>query len=226
MELHKIETHLHTSCVSRCGYLDPGTLAQAYHRAGYRAIAVTDHYNRITFDHLGIPLDSAADKIFAFLEGYRQLCAACRPYGIQVYKGAELRFDENENDYLLFGFRNALLRDPEAVFRMGLAAFARLARREGAVLIQAHPYRDKCTPADAGYLDGVEVFNSNPRHENRNDRAEAFAAANGLRRLAGSDCHQATDIAVTGIGAAELPGDSFAFTRLIRSGSYTLLCDK
>ena len=108
---------------------------------------------------------------------------------------------------------------------MGIAAFSPIARGQGALLVQAHPYRKKCTPAIACYLDGVEVRNQNPRHANFNERAEEYAQQFGLLGLAGSDCHRTEDIATTGILSAELPGDSFGMARLIRSRHYTLIGD-
>ena len=109
------------------------------------------------------------------------------------------------------------------MFRMGIAAFAPLAREAGALLVQAHPYRKKCTPAFACYLDGVEVLNLNPRHDSRNDRAEEYAALHGLLRTGGSDCHRSEDIAAGGILAEELPEDTAGFVRLLRSGKYTII---
>ena len=92
-----------------------------------------------------------------------------------------------------------------------------------ALIIQAHPYRRKCTPAIACYLDGVEVMNRNPRHENHNDRAEEYAAQFGLLRLGGSDCHRPEDIGLGGILTRELPEDGGALARLIREGRYTVI---
>ncbi len=40
--MFRIETHLHTNHTSKCGWLDAGTLAEGYAKAGYAAIAVTD----------------------------------------------------------------------------------------------------------------------------------------------------------------------------------------
>lgn len=221
--MYKIETHLHTTHVSKCGKLEAPVLAGAYKAAGYSGIIVTDHYNRTTFDYLGVDLAGSGDKVGPFLDGYRRLRQACAPLGIQVYRGAELRFDECENDYLLYGWRDDLLADPETVFRMGIAAFAPVARAAGAVLVQAHPYRAKCTPAIACYLEGVEVRNLNPRHDSRNDRAEEYAQQFGLLSLSGSDCHRTEDIALGGILTKELPSDSMSMARLIRSRRYTLL---
>jgi len=221
--MYRIETHLHTKYVSKCGRLDAKALLEGYKAAGYSGIIVTDHYNRITFDYLGIDLSSSVNKVRPFLAGYYRLAEEGEKQGIRVFKGAELRFDECENDYLLYGYRDDLLSDPEAVFRMGIAAFSPIARGQGALIVQAHPYRGKCTPAIACYLDGVEVRNLNPRHESHNEWAEAYAERFGLLRLAGSDCHRTEDIAATGICSDELPEDPMGMVRLIRSRRYSLL---
>lgn len=223
--MFKIETHLHTSHVSRCGRLDAAGLTERYARAGYSGIIVTDHFNRITFDYLGLDPAGPEDKVGAFLDGVRRMEEEGAKRGLRIYKGAELRFDECENDYLLYGWPDELLSDPEAVFRMGVAAFAPLARAAGALMFQAHPYRRGCTPAIACYLDGVEVRNMNPRHDSRDDLAEEYAAQFGLPRLEGSDCHQSGDEARAGILVEELPEDSKAVAELIRAGRYTLIGD-
>ena len=224
--MYKIETHLHTKHSSKCGWLDSEALIAGYKAAGYDAIIVTDHYNRTTFEYLGVDLASQENKVRRFLEGYYRMAEEGEKQGIRVFKGAELRFDECENDYLLYGYRDDLLSDPEEVFRAGIAAFSPFARAQGALIVQAHPYRKKCTPAIACYLDGVEVRNLNPRHENYNERAEEYAEQFGLLRLAGSDCHRMEDIAITGIFSAELPDSSFSMARLIRSRRYSLIDPK
>ena len=221
--MYKIETHLHTNHTSKCGWLDAAALAEGYHAAGYAAVAVTDHYNRTTFEYLNVDTAAPGDKVTPFLTGFRRMSEEAEKRGLRVYKGAELRFDECENDYLLYGWRKDLLADPEAVFSMGIAAFAPVARAAGAVLVQAHPYRAKCTPAIACYLEGVEVCNCNPRHNSHNGMAERYARQFGLLRLSGSDCHRTEDVAQGGICTQTLPSDSMAMAHLIRARRYTLL---
>lgn len=221
--MYKIETHLHTTYISRCGWLGAQALARAYAAAGYAAICVTDHYNRECFDYAEIDLTAPGSKADAFLLGYRRLKREAALHGILVYEGAELRFDESENDYLLYGFHHDLIADPDALIRGGLAAFAPKCRADGALLVQAHPFRKKCTPAPAAYLDGVEVLNLNPRHDSRNDQARAYAEQHGLLLTAGSDCHRPGDEGVSGILSETLPRDGFEFAALLRSGRYTLI---
>lgn len=223
MNQYRIETHMHTNHTSKCGWLDAAALAEGYARAGYAAVAVTDHYNRDTFGHMDLEAASPEEVLSVFLDGFRRLEGECARRGLKLYKGAELRFDECCNDYLLYNYPDELLSRPEKVFHMGIAAFAPLAREAGTLLVQAHPYRKKCTPAIACYLDGVEVCNRNPRHENNNERAEEYAALHGLLRTGGSDCHRTEDIAQGGILAQTLPEDDAALVRLLRSGNYTII---
>lgn len=224
--MYKIETHLHTKYSSKCGWLDEKTLIEGYKAAGYSAIVVTDHFNRTTFDYLNVDLSSDVDKVQRFLEGYHRMKEEGKRQGIKIYKGAELRFDECENDYLLYGYHSELLRDPESIFRMGIAGFAPIYRAAGALLVQAHPYRKKCTPAIACYIDGVEIRNTSPRHENRNALAVEYANQFGLIGTCGSDCHRPEDIGCGGILTEELPEDSYSFARLLRAGKFQIMEEK
>ena len=221
--MYKIETHLHTNHVSKCGHLTAAEIVKGYAEAGYSALIVTDHYNRTTFDFLGIDPAAPGDKLTPFLDGYRRVREEAEKVGIRVFRGAELRFDECDNDYLFYGWLDDILAEPDAVFRMGIAGFAPMARAAGGLIIQAHPYRRSCTPAIARYLDGVEVLNRNPRHDSHNDRAEAYAQEYGLIRTSGSDCHRTEDIALGGIVTDYLPSDILSMTRLIRSRRFELL---
>ena len=221
--VYKIELHVHTRYASACGKLDAKELIAGYKAAGYDAIVVTDHYERNNFRRIGIDAaDASANRIEAFLKGYYMLRAEGEKYGIRVYKGAEVTFEENGNHYLLFGWEDRLLADPERVFKMGIKEFSPIARGEGALLVQAHPFRSGSTPAFPEYLDGVEVRNAHPRHDDHGAVAKAFAKEFNLIETAGSDCHRTEDIGRAGILSDELPCDSMALAQLLRSRNYEL----
>lgn len=144
--MYRIETHLHTTYISRCGWLGAEAIMKYYTACGYDAICVTDHYNRECFDYAEIDLTTPGSKTQAFLQGYHRLKREAEKYNIRVYAGAELRFDGSDNDYLLYGFHDELLADPDRVMREGLAAFAPQYRADGALLVQAHPFRKNAPP--------------------------------------------------------------------------------
>lgn len=221
--MHKIELHLHTKYVSGCGQLGVEQLLEGYRDAGYSAITVTDHFNRDTFRKLNMDPAGEGNHVEAFLDGFHRLRDAAAAYGIRVYKGAELRFDGSNNDYLLFNYPDELLQNPEQVFTMGLPTFCTMSREAGALLIQAHPFRYGCTPADRAFLDGVEILNLHPDHNSRNDLAQRWGAELGLIQVSGSDCHKSHHIGRGGILAEELPADESALVALLRSGRFSLI---
>ena len=222
--MHKIELHLHTKYVSRCGKMEAKPLVEGYLAAGYSAVVVTDHYNRETFERLGLKMSGDHDFLAAFLEGYRQIKAAGEPEGLKVYRGAEVRFDGSMNDYLVLNYPDELLAEPERVFTMGLEAFSKLARQSGALIIQAHPFRKKCAPADHRWLDGVEVKNLHPGHESHNALAQEFADRwPDLIRVSGSDCHERHHMARGGIRSETLPENEQELAVLLRSGNFSLV---
>ena len=55
------------------------------------------------------------------------------------------------------------------------------------------------TITDPAALFGIEVKNSHPRHNSRNDIALAWAKMHNLNQIGGSDCHQRNDVGTGGI---------------------------
>ncbi len=221
--MYKIETHLHTKHTSKCGWMTAPEIIAKYKELGYDAIAVTDHYNYDTWNYKGIDIDHPAGVLDAFLEGYRRMCEEGEKAGIKIYMGAELRFFENHNDYLYYGFDEKTLENPKEIIDMGIVQFSAYNRQLGGVLVHAHPFRRQCVPVDPSLLDGVEVYNMNPRHDSRNHLARAYADRYGLVATAGSDSHRPGDEGISGILSETLPEDSFAFAKLIRSRNFTCI---
>lgn len=222
MNTYKYDTHVHTSETSPCGRIPASQMVHIYKEAGYRGVVVTDHYFGWYFDSLGDL--KWEDKVEHYLEGYHIAVTEGRKAGLAVILGMELRFDENENDYLIYGIDEAFLKENPELYKMGLHAFSQLARDKGLLVYQAHPFRPMITPADPSLLDGVEVLNTNPRHDSQNHKALAFAQANGLKKISGSDFHQMMDAAQGGIILTEPVETSKDFAALLAgSGELELI---
>lgn len=221
--MFKIETHLHTCHSSACARMTARQIVDAYLAAGYHGLILTDHYNRDTFSFLNVDPAGDTDRLAAFLTGYRELARIGQKRGLKIYRGAEVRFDGSWNDYLLFGYSDELLRDPEAVFTMGVERFYELVKADGALLVHAHPYRNGSQPTTAAALDGVEVLNANHKHDNRNDLALRFARENGLLQTSGSDCHHPEFVGLGGILVEQLPENDQELVALLRSRNYKLI---
>lgn len=221
--MYKIETHLHTCHSSACGQMTAREIVDAYVEAGYSGLILTDHYNRDTFRFLNVDCAAPGNHLEAFLTGYRELARIGKKRGLKIYRGAEVRFDGSWNDYLLYGYSDQLLRDPETVFTMGVERFYQLVNADGALLIHAHPYRNGGQPTTPAALDGVEVLNANYHQDNRNDLALAFALENDLLQTSGSDCHSPMHVGNGGILVETLPENDAELVALLRSGNYKLI---
>lgn len=165
--MYKIETHLHTTHTSKCGHLTAPVLAKAYKEAGYDAIAVTDHYNRDTVKYLNLDLTRTDGLLEKFLDGFHRMEDACGEVGIRVYKGAELRFDECDNDYLLYGWQDELLRDMPRNLQMSVVEFSKLAREAGALLSRPIPTARSAPPPSPGYLTAWRTSTPIPARESQ-----------------------------------------------------------
>ena len=221
--MYKIDLHVHTKYSSACGHMSAEELVKGYSEAGYSAIAITDHYCRITYEQLlGSP--KGKDSLKEFLRGYEEVKAEAEKYSITVYRGAELRFDEGLNDYLIYNYPDYLLDDFDKVLKMGLADFYPLAKAAGATLIQAHPYREWCTPAPSEHLDGIELVNTHPWHNSHNELASQLAKENPRFILTGgSDCHAPEHLGRGGILSDTLPRNDEELAELLKSRKYTIL---
>lgn len=217
----KIELHAHTSHSSACGRVDAAEGVAMYCAAGYDAMVITDHYNTYNLDRFsGSPLE----KTRAWLGGYEQAKAAGDRLGLNVLFGLEARIPGSENDYLIYGVEPDFVLENPQLHELDLPGLHALCRRYGALLVQAHPNRSMCTPADHEYLDGVEVFNGNPRHDSHNDLTLAQAARTPrLVRTSGSDFHRPEDLARGGIVTARDIRTSRELADCLQSGDFELL---
>lgn len=216
------ETHFHTAEVSPCGKVPAAEGVHRYHAAGYDGIVVTDHYTEGFFG--GLPEESSwRDKLDRYLAGWRTAREAGEALGMTVLLGMELRFAGSFNDYLVYGVTPGLLEEYPALYTLSPESFSRLAKDNGLWWAQAHPFRPGLTRSPASCLDGLEVFNGNPRHDSHNDLAAAYAAEHGLTAIVGSDYHEPQDLSGTGIRFhAEVAGTP-ALLEGLRSGAFEVV---
>ena len=221
MDGYLFDPHTHTAETSKCGRLPAAEVVDRYVRHGFAGLVVTDHLHpeylsRIDTDH---DWNAVCDH---YLSGYRASKRRGDEVGLQVLLGAELRFPENDNDYLVYGIDEQWLRSNPYVCCMSAQEFFDKFHDQ-ALIIHAHPYRDGNTTVFEGAAPGTEIINGNPRHDNYNDRALELARRHpGYYRLAGSDTHEDGDEARAGVLLPEKPADSFAYKALIQQHRFRL----
>ena len=214
----RIELHAHTSPVSRCSQVSPAEMARTYHEKGYDAIVITNHFVLGWLDG-----KTKEEQIDWYLSDYEETKKEALKYGMTVILGAEIRFTENTNDYLIFGVNRDVLSVCYDYLDKGLKVFRKEVKLPDSVFIQAHPFRDNIEVCDPSLLDGMETFNMHPGHNSRVGIAVRYAAENGLKiTLPGSDFHHPNKghEAVSALRTKTVPKDSYELAKLIKTGDY------
>ncbi len=220
--MHLYETHLHTKPVSKCAVADVRETVEFYHGLGYAGIFITNHFldGNINIDR-SLPYD---ERINFYFSDYEEAKRLGDEIGLSVFFGAELSY--GGTDFLIFGLdKEWFLSHPE-IMNMSKTAELTLMANEGALIIQAHPFRE------ASYIDhirlyprhvhGVEVYNAN-RTDFENGMAKNYAKSYGLLPFAGTDNHRGS--AQTKLGGIKLSSkisDEQDFIRRIRDGEYKI----
>ena len=204
MQTYKYDTHVHTSQTSPCGRIPAERLVQMYKAAGYQGAIITDHYFDEYFEYMDCK--EWKQKVNRFLEGYRAALCEGQKIGFDIILGMELRFQENLNDYLVYGFDESFLFGNKELYKLGLNKFRQLVKGMDILIYQAHPFRSWVNQADPELLDGVEVFNGSHQFDSLNHKAYGFAEDNGLKMISGSDFHNEQDLARGGIVIPERIG--------------------
>lgn len=187
MREYLFEMHAHTSEVSPCAQVPACEVVERYIGEGYDGLVITDHMSPTVF--AGHSFDTWEEKVSYFLTGYRKARDAARGR-ITVLFGMEIAFQNETNDYLVYGITEKfLLSNPDNI-PMGFKRFSQLAAREGLPVFQAHPFRIGMKVANWRLLDGIEVYNGNSSHNSNNDIARLWAQKHRLRMLSGSDFHR------------------------------------
>jgi len=194
------DLHVHTREVSPCGKVPAEKIVHLYNHAGYSGLVITDHFYGMLFRNQKNQL-SWQKKIDRFIQGYIKAKEYADRINFTVLLGLEIRFPENNNDYLVYGADEKLLRKYRDLYNLNLDQFYALKNNfEKEILIyQAHPFRSSGTEINKDSLDGLETYNGNPRHESNNKLASNYAEKHGLKMISGSDFHRKEDLARGGI---------------------------
>lgn len=215
-KIYKYEMHLHTKEFGWCASVYAKDIVDVYYNAGYDGICVTNHYFKEGMNL--IKGDLWEDKIDEWLDGYNKAKAHARQYeGFNVILGAELKLEEGNEDFLLYGVtKDILVQNPE-VFNLTLKEFYKFAKSNGILIFQAHPFRKWLNLRDVNYLDGIEVYNGNPRHDSMNSKAYEVANRNNLIMIAGSDYHEIGDEATAAMKFSYPIYDSVEMANALRN---------
>ena len=190
---HRYETHLHTSPVSACARASVEDSVRAYKALGYTGVFITNHFldGNIAFEIRG---HSYAEMLDYYYRDYLDAKRVGDEIGIDVFFGVELSY--KGTDFLIYGLDIDWYHAHPEIMEMSKKEELRFMAQEGALVIQAHPFRE------ARYIDhirlfprevhGTEIVNAS-RTSDENAMAKLYCEHYGLIPFAGTDNHAGAD---------------------------------
>ena len=213
------ELHAHTSPASSCSQVSPEEMAETYKKLGYDAVTIANHF---VYEYQGLSKNEVIDRFF---DNFERAEKRGKEIGIRVLLAAEIRFSENENDYLIYGVTRKMLEEIYDLLPYGIENFRKVYKMPDRVFLQAHPFREDMELVSPAILDGIEVFNMHPNHNSKVGIASVYAKEQNFSIItAGSDFHHPNrgHEGVSAIRTKHLPKDGFDIAKILRSGDYLL----
>ena len=218
MKEYLYETHLHTAPVSKCARATVRETLAFYKSLGYAGVFITNHFlnGNINCDR-SLPYE---EKIEFYFSDYEEGARLAEEIGISVFLGVEQSY--GGTDFLIYGLDKAwYLAHPEAM-EMDINSRLTFMAEEGALIIQAHPYREasyiECIRLFPRVVHGAEIFNAN-QPDYRNNMTEIYVKQYELIPFAGSDNHLASGQKLLGGMEADSPVRDVAdFIERVKNG--------
>ncbi len=213
----KYDLHVHTSPVSKCGDFSPEEVIDRYAALGFSGVVITNHFSKSVLGDF----TSAESFTQYYLGDYKLAQSYGAQKGVQVFLGMEIRFPENDNDYLVYGIEeDDVIKAYDYIFT-DYETFYRGFKNDKNIIVQAHPFRNSCVLQNIDILDGIEVFNMHPGHNSRVGVAAKLVHDNpGLLITGGTDFHHEDHQGMCALCTKKKLSDSKSLADVIRSKDF------
>lgn len=222
--MYKYDLHIHTSECDKYACVCGADIVKYYKDAGYDGIVITDHYESRILDWMKEEIGSSdkQDIINRYLRGYYSALNEAEKIGFTVLCGAEVRFETNINDYLIYGLNEQDFYQLPFLNKLQNIEELLSVLPQDALIVQAHPFRDKMTVCNPNKLFGIEGYNGGTE-KFRNEMAKMFANHYNKIITSGSDFHEISHLAKGGIATNKKINSHTDLVNILKDGEYKII---
>lgn len=151
-------------------------------------IVLTNHYQKSYFSE-----DELAEFIDSYVNEYHYTKEIGEKFGVKVLYGIEVTMElYHKVHMLIYGVSTEFLKKYPTVYDYTQKELYETVKKEGGVLVQAHPFRGGTTVLDTNFLDGIEI-SCHPLYKNSyTEEILKIASENNLAVTVGGDYHADT----------------------------------
>lgn len=212
---YKTELHAHSSGISYCSEICGEELLKRYSKRGADSVVITNHMTPEYFAE-----DEAEEFAEKYVNEYKDIKKLGDDCGINVILGLEIRFTENINDYLVYGFEEDEVLNFAKSLKFGIDGFYKKFKNKKNLILQAHPFRDGMSLANPKSIDGIEVFNMHPNQNSRVASAAKYAKEQGFKISGATDFHHPGHEGCCFLRTKFKPQNSFEIAEVLKSGDF------
>ncbi len=222
--MHRYELHAHTAEGDIYVGVGGAEIIRRYAAAGFSGAVITDHYFSLFFDWFREDLVGCDHHgiVARYLKGYYAAREEGERQGFTVLPGTEIQLPDTDNHYLVYGLEEADFYVLPLLCRLPNLDTLLDTLPPYALVVQAHPFRDRMTVCDPTRLFGIEGFNYGT-NSFRNEMAKTYAAHFGKPLTSGSDFHGLGALGKGGIETPRVIRTPTDLTAVLRNGDYTLI---
>ncbi|MBR3968947.1 MAG: PHP domain-containing protein [Clostridia bacterium] len=222
--MYRYDLHIHTSECDKYAWVGGAEIVRRYKAAGYDGLVITDHYESKIFDWFKneIGTNNKENVIKRYLRGYYSARNEAEKIGFTVLCGAEVRFDNSINDYLVYGLEEQDFYQLPLLNKLQNIEELSTLLPKNALIVQAHPFRNNMTVCSPNNLFGIEGYNG-CTEKIRNEMAKMFANHYNKAITSGSDFHEISKLAKGGIITNEKINSQIDLVNVLKSGDYKII---
>ena len=225
---YKYQLHMHTTPCSACGRLTPKELCETLVKYGYQGAVVTNH-----FYHGNSGIDRSESTtweafVSAYERDYLDIVNEAKKYDLDILFSIEESVSPG-TEILCYGVTPEILYANPQLRKSTGDEWIEVMRKNGALVIQAHPFREASYIPNPGPLpidkiDGLEVYNGGNSSPVMNEKAIALAKENPyLIRTSSADAHVAECLPFGGIITGKRIKTEAELVEALRSGEYEII---
>lgn len=195
--MYLYETHCHCSQCSACARSTSRELVQAYHKAGFAGMVLTDHFvtDNTAVDQ-SLPWD---EQMKVYYNAYQEACEEAAELDFDVLFGMEHGYGDGK-EVLVYGIDLDFLLDNPDLAVISLDEFVDRVHRVGGIVVHSHPYRDRRyinmdVPPRKDIVDGIEVHNAG-NLPGEDKKALALSQEKEYIITSGGDVHNSDSVAL------------------------------
>ncbi len=222
--MYKYDLHIHTAECDKYAWVGGAEIVRRYKDTGYDGLVITDHYESRMLDWFKdeIGTNDKEKIINRYLRGYYSARNEAEKIGFTVLCGAEVRFEGNINDYLIYGLEEQDFYSLPLLNKLQNIEELSAVLPQNAIIVQAHPFRNGMTVCSSNNIFGIEGYNG-CTEKFRNEMAKMFASHYKKAITSGSDFHEISKLAKGGIETHEKINSPIDLVNTLKSGDYKII---